>query len=119
VFSVAFSDPLHGVVVGGEYTNPRAALENAAITSDGGRTWRRPSGALPRGYMSGVAFIPGTNGKSLVAVGLGGTATSNDGGESWTMVDAVGYNSVAFASRTAGWAVGPRGRIAKWAGTKP
>ena len=31
----------------------------------------------------------------------------------------VAYNSVAFASRDAGWAAGPRGRIAKWAPAKP
>jgi len=64
--------------------------------------------------MSAVAYIPGTAGKSLVAVGLGGTALSTDGGDSWSMVDTVAYNSVAFASRTAGWAAGPRGRIVKW-----
>lgn len=119
IFSIAFSDALHGVVVGGEYTSPRAPLDNVALTSDGGKTWRLASGELPRGYMSGVAFIPGTRGKSLVAVGLAGTATSVDGGESWSMVDTVGYNSVAFASPTAGWAVGPRGRIAKWTPGKP
>jgi hypothetical protein len=49
-----------------------------------------------------------------VAVGLGGTAVSNDRGDSWTMIDTIGYNSVAFASRSVGWAVGPRGRIAVW-----
>jgi photosystem II stability/assembly factor-like uncharacterized protein len=67
--------------------------------------------------MSGVAYVPGTAGKSIVAVGLGGTARSSDGGQSWTMVDTVGYNSVAFASRDAGWAVGPRGRIGRWTPT--
>ena len=114
IFSIAFRDAMHGVVVGGEYSSPHAPFDNVALTSDGGKTWRRASGALPVGYMSGVAFIPETNGRSLVAVGLGGTATSSDGGESWTMVDTVGYNSVAFASKSAGWAVGPRGRIARW-----
>lgn len=115
IFSVAFADAQHGVVVGGDYTKPRGLSDNAAITSDGGRTWRLARGPLPQGYMSGVAFVPGTDGRALVAVGLGGTATSNDGGESWAMVDTLGYNSVTFANRDAGWAVGPRGRIAKWA----
>ena len=63
--------------------------------------------------------LPGTNGRSLVAVGLGGTAQSADGGESWKMVDTVAYNSVAFASRNDGWAAGPRGRIAKWSPSTP
>src|SRR5262249_33093128 len=95
--------------------SPRTPSDNVAVTADGGQTWRLARGSLPRGYMSGVAFIPGTSGRSLVAVGLAGTATSADGGDSWTMVDTVAYHSVAFASATAGWAAGPRGRIAKWA----
>lgn len=114
IFSVAFDDAQHGVVVGGDYTKPRGLASNVAISDDGGRTWRAPAGALPQGYMSGVAYVPGTAGRSLVAVGLGGTALSNDRGETWTMVDTLGYNTVAFASRDAGWAAGPRGRIAKW-----
>ena len=114
IFSVAFSDAQHGVVVGGQYDQPKVKFDNVAVTADGGKTWRLAKGPLPAGYMSGVAFVPGTQGRTLVAVGLAGTASSIDGGESWTMVDSVAYNSVAFASRDAGWAVGPRGRIAKW-----
>jgi photosystem II stability/assembly factor-like uncharacterized protein len=113
-FSVAFSDAQHGVVVGGEYTKPKEPVLNVALSDDGGKTWRRPKGPLPAGYMSGVAIIPGTRGRSMVAVGLAGTARSDDAGETWTMVDTVAYNSVAFASRDDGWAAGPRGRIAKW-----
>jgi photosystem II stability/assembly factor-like uncharacterized protein len=115
IFSVAFADAMHGVVVGGDYTKPHGLSDNTAVSSDGGRSWHLAKGPLPQGYMSGVAYVPGTNDKTWVAVGLGGTARSNDGGESWAMVDTVGYNSVAFASKDAGWAVGPRGRIAKWA----
>jgi photosystem II stability/assembly factor-like uncharacterized protein len=116
IFSVAFADAMHGVVVGGEYTKPKTPFDNnVALTADGGATWTKATGALPVGYMSAVAYLPGTNGRSLVAVGLGGTARSNDAGQSWTMVDTVAYNSVVFASPTAGWAAGPRGRIAKWA----
>jgi len=114
IFSVAFNDARHGVAVGGDYTKPKQPFDNVAITSDGGATWRLAKGPLPQGYMSGVAFVPGTNGRSLVAVGLAGTAQSTDGGESWSMIDSVAYNSVAFASRNAGWAAGPRGRIARW-----
>ena len=113
-FSVAFHDARHGVVVGGEYSQPKLASVNVALTDDGGKTWRRAKGPLPTGYMSGVAIIPGTRGRSMVAVGLAGTARSDDAGESWSMVDTVAYNSVAFASHDDGWAVGPRGRIAKW-----
>jgi photosystem II stability/assembly factor-like uncharacterized protein len=124
IFSVAFADPMHGVVVGGEYTKPKMPFDNVALTTDGGATWVVPRGPLPPGYMSAVTYLPGTNGRSLVAVGLAGTARSSDAGQTWTMVDSVAYNSVAFASATDGWAAGPRGRVAKWvpsaqAGGKP
>jgi photosystem II stability/assembly factor-like uncharacterized protein len=114
IFSVAFADAEHGVVVGGDYTKPHALSENVAVSNDGGRTWKLANGPLPQGYMSGVAYLPGTGGRSLIAVGLGGTARSDDRGESWRMVDTVGYNSVAFATPVDGWAAGPRGRIARW-----
>lgn len=115
VFSLAFSDERNGVAVGGEYSKPKAPFDNVAITSDGGATWRRALGPLPQGYMSSVAFVPGSRGRDLVAVGLAGTARSRDAGESWTMVDTVPYNSITFAPNGDGWAAGPRGRIAKWA----
>ncbi|MEO7085378.1 MAG: hypothetical protein ABI442_15970, partial [Gemmatimonadaceae bacterium] len=114
IFSVAFRDARNGIVVGGDYSKPKGLFDNVALTSDGGATWRTPTGPLPQGYMSAVVYIPDTNGRSLVAVGLGGTARSDDGGESWTTIDGAQYNSVAFASRDAGWAAGPKGVIAKW-----
>lgn len=119
IFSVAFVDATHGVVVGGDYQKPKTPLDNVAVTSDGGRTWTLAKGPLPQGYMSAVAYVPGTHGRSLVAVGLAGTARSSDAGQSWVMIDTVPYNGVAFASPDAGWAVGPRGRIARWAPTSP
>jgi photosystem II stability/assembly factor-like uncharacterized protein len=114
IFSVAFTDATHGIVVGGDYKKAHEGLDNVALTSDGGATWRLAKGPLPAGYMSAVAYVPGASGRSLVAVGLGGTALSTDGGESWAMVDSVQYNSVAFGAKDAGWTAGPRGRIATW-----
>lgn len=112
IFGVAFRDGRHGVAVGGDYQILRGGLPNVALTDDAGRTWRVARGPLPVGYLSGVAWVPGSG--SAVAVGLAGTALSTDGGESWRMVDSLGYNSVRFADPSAGWAVGPRGRIGRW-----
>ena len=116
IFSVAFANANDGIVVGGNYNQPRTPFVNVAVTRDGGATWRAPAGLTPPGYLSAVTYVPG-NASTLVATGLVGTAISTDGGERWSMVDTVGYNAVAFAGvEDAGWAVGDRGRIAKWAG---
>jgi photosystem II stability/assembly factor-like uncharacterized protein len=117
VFSVAFSDARNGIAVGGNYSQPRIPYVNVARTSDGGATWRTAIGPMPPGYLSAVAYVPGTNARTLVAVGLVGSAISTDGGDRWAIADTIGYNAVAFAGvDDAGWAVGDRGRIAKWSG---
>lgn len=115
IFSVAFRDARHGVVVGGDFREPHAARDNVALTDDGGRSWRRARGPLPAGYMSAVSFVPGDP-KSLVAVGLAGTALSRDRGESWTMRDTTAFNSVRVAAVSHAIAVGPSGRVARWHG---
>ena len=113
VFSVAFWNDRDGIAVGGDYTRPGETAGNVARTEDGGRTWRPVRGAPPRGYRSGVAFVPGTDPLLLVAVGISGSDYSTDGGESWTPIDTVEHNAVASAGPGATWAVGPRGRVAK------
>lgn len=111
-FSVAFADAKRGVIVGGNYSQPRVSYVNVALTDDGGVTWKAPSGATPPGYLSAVTYVNGRN--DLIAVGLVGTATSSDGGNTWAMTDTLGYNAVSFANRKVGFAVGDRGRIARW-----
>ena len=118
IFSIAFRDSLHGAITGGDYQQPSLRGRNLAVTSDGGATWTlADSAASPAGYRSAVAFLPGSRGRRLVTVGLTGTDVSRDGGSTWSRVDSVAYNSVGFATSGAGWAVGPRGRIARWTGT--
>ena len=111
IFSVAFRDARHGVAVGGDYRQAHGTSPNVALSDDGGRTWRLPNGAPPSAYLSAVSFAGPSH---LVAVGLGGTALSADRGETWKLVDSVAYNSARFLSPSAGWAAGPRGRIARW-----
>jgi photosystem II stability/assembly factor-like uncharacterized protein len=120
VFSAAFRDARHGVIAGGDYEKPTLRGRNLATTSDGGATWTlTDSAASPAGYRSAVAIVPGTRANTLVAVGLTGTDVSIDGGVTWRSADTTAYNSVAFASSSAGWAVGPKGRIARWSGAVP
>ena len=51
IFSVAFRDRLHGLTVGGDYRKEKDAVDNAAVTGDGGITWTADLG--PRRFPFG------------------------------------------------------------------
>jgi photosystem II stability/assembly factor-like uncharacterized protein len=106
VFSIAFRDRDHGLIVGGDYRKPGEPGANAAFTADGGKIWRLLG--RPFGYRSCVAWA----GDRWVAVGTSGSDVSTDDGQTWKPLDHANYNSVAFTATGEGWAVGPHGRIA-------
>lgn len=110
IFSVAFKDANNGIIIGGDYRKPNEATNNVALTKDGGRTWQIVENSKIEGYRSGVVYA----GKALIAVGTSGSDISHDGGRTWKSLDKENYNSVSFANSKAGWAVGPKGRIAKF-----
>jgi len=113
LFSIAWLDERTLLTVGGDYKLPALEGVKAALSSDGGRHWKA-IGAAP-GFLSSVVRGPG-KGPSLVAVGLAGTGLSRDGGKTWEALDAAPYNTAGFA-KDAGFAVGPKGVIARWAGS--
>jgi photosystem II stability/assembly factor-like uncharacterized protein len=113
IFSVAFRDAQHGVVVGGDYRKETEAVDNVAITSDGGRTWTLAKGLS--GFRSVVTYVPGAS-TTLLAVGPQGADRSNDDGRSWMpLAGSSGLHTFAFAPRTAvGWGAGESGRIMRF-----
>jgi photosystem II stability/assembly factor-like uncharacterized protein len=117
IFSVAFSDPLHGIVVGGDYRKERESGDNVALTSDGGRTWTLPGAARLRGFRSGVIFVPGTGGREVIAVGPAGSDWSADGGRTFAPIGGDGFHAVSVdrAGKSV-WAVGEQGRVGRLAG---
>ena len=113
IFSIAFWDTNHGIVVGGDYGKPANAEKTGAYTQDGGATWI-PSLQPPSGYRSGLAVVldAGSNSPpAFIAVGTTGTDISSDG-KSWVKKSDGEFNAVSFAGKT-GWAVGPHGRIGR------
>ncbi len=113
IFSIAFRDAMHGVVVGGNYQREDEAIDNVAVTADGGTTWTRPSGRGLSGFRSAVAWLPGRDGWVL-AVGPRGADWSNDGGRSWQPAGGEGYDALGLApAGGVGWATGAGGRIVK------
>ncbi len=109
IFSIAFRDREHGLIVGGDYRKPNDAGANAAITADGGKTWTLLD--RPFAYRSGVAWAK----DRWIAVGTSGSDSSEDNGATWKPLDRENYNSVAFTSTGLGWAAGPKGRISRFA----
>jgi photosystem II stability/assembly factor-like uncharacterized protein len=114
VFSVAFRDLTHGVVVGGDYTKEAETGINAAWTIDGGSTWTLVRERGLSGFRSVVAHAPGTRG-SFIAVGPQGADWSDDDGRSWTPIAGPGFHTFGFArGGAAGWGAGSGGRVARW-----
>jgi photosystem II stability/assembly factor-like uncharacterized protein len=109
IFSIAFRDKNQGMIVGGDYRKPNDTGATAAITNDGGKTWTLLDKQLP--FRCGVGWAA----DRWVAVGTSGSHSSQDNGTTWTLLDRENYNAVAFTSTGEGWAVGPKGRIAKFA----
>jgi photosystem II stability/assembly factor-like uncharacterized protein len=106
VFSLAFWSSKDGIVVGGDYKEPKKAEKTAAITHDGGKTWTLAS-KLPEGYRSGVAV---GDSHTLAAVGTSGADVSHDGGKTWNSIFNEDLNALALIGNS-GWAVGPAGKI--------
>jgi photosystem II stability/assembly factor-like uncharacterized protein len=108
IFSIAFRDSDHGMIVGGDYRKPNQSGATAASTADGGKTWTLVDNQLP--FRSSIAWAK----DRWVAVGTSGSNASESSGMQWKQLDRENYNSVAFTSTGEGWAVGPKGRIAKY-----
>lgn len=111
VFAVAFRDRGHGIAVGGDYRPDQASPKAAAVTGDGGRSWRA-SATPPPAYRSGVTWLPHSRSAAL-AVGPTGTDLTLDGGRTWRTVDSGSYDTVACTPDVGCWAAGEKGRVAR------
>ena len=112
IYSIAFRDASHGVIVGGDYAKEAEAVENAAITSDGGRTWTLTTGLS--GFRSVVAYLPGSPATFLAAGPLGSNISTDDG-RTWSAVQGPGFDTFSFApGKMVGWGAGARGAIGRF-----
>jgi len=133
-FSVAFRDPWHGIVGGGDLTTNSAA--QAASSDNGGQTWTLTTKPAIPGAIFGLAYVRGLehendggdrdhhgheHDRSVVITTetqpnftSGEAAWSPDEGQTWfKLPDVSGYWAVAFANPEAGWFVGNNGQILK------
>jgi photosystem II stability/assembly factor-like uncharacterized protein len=120
IFSIAFRDARHGVIVGGDYSKEFEAGENVATTSDGGQTWTIVTDGNVSGFRSAVKPVPRAK-STWVAVGPQGADLSIDDGRTWTPVampeSVAGFDTLSFApGQPIAWASGAKGALAKLAG---
>jgi photosystem II stability/assembly factor-like uncharacterized protein len=112
IFSIAFRDEKHGVVVGGDYRKESEAVDNLAVTDDGGVTWKPVKGLS--GFRSVVAYVPGIKTPALVALGPSGGDYSLDDGQTWKPIEGRGFDTFSFIPRKAiGWGAGAEGALGK------
>ena len=110
IFSIAFRDAMHGVIAGGDYRKEQEAVDNLAVTNDGGVTWTLVKGLS--GFRSVVAYVPGT--KTLIAIGPSGGDYSSDDGQTWKPIEGPGFDTFSFApGRSIGWGAGANGAIGR------
>ncbi|MGA8028348.1 MAG: hypothetical protein WB992_14485 [Bryobacteraceae bacterium] len=139
--SVAFRDPWHGILGGGDLASNEAA--EAATSDDGGQTWTLTNKPPVKGAIFCLAYIRGKchgNNEELDRDGncndddqrfdhaydravvitaetepnfnSGAAAWTPDEGRTWFPIpEASGYWAVAFANPKAGWFVGNGGQI--------
>jgi photosystem II stability/assembly factor-like uncharacterized protein len=111
IFSIAFRDERHGVIVGGDYQKTSEAIDNAAVTSDGGATWSLVKGLA--GFRSVIAHRPGS--RTWYAAGPTGVDMSPDDGKTWgPAAPMTDLHTFTFTrGGRSGWGAGERGRIVR------
>jgi len=127
--SVAFRDPHHGVVGGGDLASNTSA--DMATSHDGGATWQLTNKPPVKGAIFCLSYLHGhgdakegdDDGDHTVVVtaetepnfSSGPAAWSPDEGQTWFKLpkSVSGYWAVAFANPKAGWFVGNGGKILK------
>ena len=120
-FTIAFRDPFHGIVGGGDLDPKDTTSAATARSSDGGKTWTLTGKPPVAGAIFGLAYVGNATGVGaeggravVITANAGGAAWTPDEGNSWFSLENVtGYWGVAFASPKAGWLVGTNGRILK------
>lgn len=110
--SIAVRGDLEALAAGGDIADQKSVNNQVVLSRDGGRTWTAGGKPSFTGAVFGAVFVPATAG-GVVAVGPGGASLSSDGGTTWAPLDSLNYWSAGFASRQAGWLVGPKGRITR------
>ena len=102
--------------VGGDYNDPSRVFRSAAFLHDLFYFPKEPAGwqlskQQPGGFRSGVAHV---DDYSAVAVGPNGEDVTQNSGMTWEHTDSLNLNAVMILDSDNGWAVGPKGIVARF-----
>lgn len=112
IYSIDFYDALNGFGIGGDYTKSKANELNKIKTVDGGESWSIVAKGKAPGYRSCVQYLPNSNAKQLVAIGIEGIDYSNDSGDNWIHLSDEGFYTLRFLNDSIAYA-GGNGRVVK------
>jgi hypothetical protein len=121
-FTVAFRNPWHGIVGGGDLDPSDPNNARTATSNDGGQTWKLTNAPPVTGAIFGLSYVGQAGGGQeddggravVITANTGGAAWTPDEGSTWFALPGVtGYWAVAFATPKAGWLVGVNGTIIK------
>jgi len=116
IFSLSCKEGSILYAVGGDYQDTSRVFHSAAAFYDGVYLQDKPKGWLlskqqPGGFRSGAAVVDGA---TAVAVGPNGEDITQDFGVTWEHTDSLNLNAVVMLDTSNGWAVGPKGTIARF-----
>lgn len=113
IFSVAMKNDKEGIIVGGDYEKEEQTKTNAALTTDGGRTWKLIEKNKPSGFRECVKYLSGSD--IVITVGPNGSDISFDGGKNFKrFARYMGLHALAVSPDGKGcFAAGREGRIVK------
>jgi|SRR5690348_4065589 len=107
-FSVAFRDPLHGAIAGGDYAHTDQTGAHLATTDDGSKTWKLAN-IHPQKFFSAISYV---DDGSMVVVGASSSGSTEDNLHAWKWFSVDGFNALATSDGVT-YAVGANGKIAR------
>lgn len=117
IFSIAFRDASHGIIVGGDYLHPEHDGANLATTDDGGANWKAVPIHLPF-FFSAVTYL-NADGTRVLAVGSSRGVEFDLPRRTIITSEQLSLNAVSRTAPGEAIAVGPKGQIIRWPGNRP
>lgn len=111
IFSIQFRDEMNGIAIGGDYRGDSLTTENrVAFTRDGGASWQSVmDGMQPNGYRSAIDFFE----EFVLVVGRESADFYRQGEYAYTPMEGAYYAVHTAKDKSAVWASGSNGKVAK------